>query len=176
MLIHYGLGIDKLTRNVAYSQGGLDGAGNIVDGSSVSGKMITPFDIFFNRIAILDVNFFNLSDDGSVIANIRNSVAAWYYVMRLIAAAILLCVLIYVGIRMAISTIASDKAAYKKMLVDWICSLGQFIEAKSADVNINVLNCDKAQKELGWRAKISLDIGVEKMTKYWNEETKEFQF
>ncbi|MBR3834613.1 MAG: NAD-dependent epimerase/dehydratase family protein [Lachnospiraceae bacterium] len=52
----------------------------------------------------------------------------------------------------------------------------QFIEAKSADVNINVLNCDKAQKELGWRAKISLDIGVEKMTKYWNEETKEFQF
>lgn len=123
MPLHYGWGIDVLTREVAYSQGGVDEAGNIVDGSLISSEMITPFDIFFNKIAILDVNFFNLMDDGSVIANIRNSVAAWYYVMRLVAAAILLCVLIYVGIRMAISTIASDKAAYKKMLVDWICSL-----------------------------------------------------
>ena len=44
-------------------------------------------------------------------------------IIGLIVLSILLCVLIYVGIRMAISTVASDKAAYKKMLVDWACSL-----------------------------------------------------
>lgn len=118
-----GYAIDTLTRNVAESQGCIDANGNIVDGTFINVEMITPFDIFFNKIALIDVNFFNILNDGSIISNIRNSIAGWYYVMRMIAASILLCVLIYVGIRMAISTVASDKAAYKKMLVDWVCSL-----------------------------------------------------
>ena len=53
----------------------------------------------------------------------RLTISGWYYVMRTIAAAILLCILIYVGIRMALSTIAEDKAKYKKMLFDWVVSL-----------------------------------------------------
>ena len=96
---------------------------NIVEGTYYNIEMLTPFDIFFNRVAILDVNFFNVDTSNDIITTMRNSIAGWYYVMRMIAAAILLCILIYVGIRMAITTIASDKAAYKKMLVDWICSL-----------------------------------------------------
>ena len=117
-----GWAIDTLTRNVAYSQGSVVN-GVIEPDTFINDGMITPFDIFFNKIALLDVNFFNISTKSTIINNIRNSIAGWYYVMRMIAAAILLCVLIYVGIRMAISTIASDKAAYKKMLVDWVCSL-----------------------------------------------------
>ena len=31
---------------------------------------------------------------------------------------------LYVGIRMAISSVAEEKAKYKKMLVDWVVSLG----------------------------------------------------
>ena len=115
-----GYAMNSVTALVAYSQGSIDDQGNITTDISF---LITPFDIFFNKVALLDVNFFNIPGDGSVISNIRSAVAGWYYVMRAIAAAILLCVLIYVGIRMAISTIASDKAAYKKMLVDWVCSL-----------------------------------------------------
>lgn len=118
-----GYAIDTLTKGVAESQGSVDANGNIVEGTFINNGMITPFDIFFNKIALIDVNFFNIQNDGSIISNIRTSIAGWYYVMRTIAAAILLCILIYVGIRMAISTIASDKAAYKKMLVDWVCSL-----------------------------------------------------
>lgn len=118
-----GMAIEAVTKEVAYSQGSVDANGNIVPGTFLNDGMITPFDIFFNKIALIDVNFFNILNDGTIISNIRNSIAGWYYVMRMIAAAILLCVLIYVGIRMAISTIASDKAAYKKMLVDWVCSL-----------------------------------------------------
>lgn len=118
--------IDGVTTNVALLEGYVDANGNIVETNPYGAdefKTLTPFHILFNKIALLDVNFFNILDNGSVVSNIRNSIAGWYYVMRMIAAAILLCVLIYVGIRMAITTIASDKAAYKKMLVDWVCSL-----------------------------------------------------
>lgn len=122
-LIAVGIGfaIEIVTTLVAYTEGTIDSSGNIdPDGSK---DIITPFDILFNKVAIVDIDFFDIKDDDTVIYNIRRSVAGWYYVMRMIAAAILLCVLIYVGIRMAISTIASDQARYKKMLVDWVCSL-----------------------------------------------------
>ena len=46
----------------------------------------------------------------------------WYYSLRNLAAVILLGILIYVGIRMAISTVASDEAKYKKMFKDWVVS------------------------------------------------------
>lgn len=83
----------------------------------------TPFDIFFNKYKLFDVNFFDITTEDNIINNIRTQVAQWFYTFRTIAAAILLVVLIYVGIRMAISTIAEEKAKYKKMLFDWCCSL-----------------------------------------------------
>ena len=89
---------------------------------------ITPFDILFNKVKVVDINFFDITDatgteEGAIVNKIRKGVAKWYYAMRNIAASILLCILIYVGIRMAISTVASDRAMYKRMLVDWVCSL-----------------------------------------------------
>lgn len=76
-------------------------------------------DILFNEVPILSVNFF-ATIDNSVVANIRTNIAIWYYALRNIAIVISLVVLIYIGIRMAISTIAEDKAKYKKMLIDWV--------------------------------------------------------
>ena len=91
------------------------------DGSSY----LTPFDIFFNTYKILDINFFDLNDldTNSFIYKFRTSVAYWFYTLRFISSAILLCILVYVGIKMAISSVADDKAKYKKMLIDWCCSL-----------------------------------------------------
>lgn len=94
----------------------------------------------FGEIAIFDVNYFNISEpyqytigtgdyeqtftsDADMILSLRKSVAKYYYILRLIAIAIALLVLIYVGIRMAISTIADDKAKYKKMLIGWVESM-----------------------------------------------------
>lgn len=54
---------------------------------------------------------------------IRKSVARWYYIVEIIALAIGLVTLIYIGIRMAVSTVATDKAKYKKMLVSWVQSI-----------------------------------------------------
>ncbi len=50
-----------------------------------------------------------------------------------------------------------------------------FMDAKSADVNVNVLDCSKAKKELGWEAKMSLPVGVDKMAGFWDEDTQKFQ-
>lgn len=55
-----------------------------------------------------------------VVVQIKNLVSMWYYIIRLIALAAMLVVLIAIGIKMAVSTIASDKAVYKRMLVDWV--------------------------------------------------------
>ncbi len=99
-----------------------------------AGKLMTPFDIFFNKYNLLDVNFFDIEEldfwesiwkgigKDNIIKNLRISVASWYYLFRNIAGIILLCVLIYIGIRMAISSVAEEKAKYQKMLYDWICS------------------------------------------------------
>lgn len=84
---------------------------------------VTPYEIFFNEISITDINFFNFTDGGKVSTLFREEVAKWFYFVRTVAVAILLVVLVYVGIRMAISLFADDKAKYKKMLVDWFMSL-----------------------------------------------------
>ena len=76
----------------------------------------------FSGLDFTDINFFDLGGGGAI-SSFRTAVAQWYYIMRLISVAILLVILIYVGIRMAISTIASEQAKYKQMLIDWITSL-----------------------------------------------------
>lgn len=132
-----GYAINALTANIAY----VDGATS----DSVNTHFITPFDIFFNKVKLFDINFFDITNDGSIISQIRSSVAGWYYVMRTLATAILLVILIYVGIRMAISTVASDRAMYKKMLIDWTASLAiifvlQYIMIFTISANDAIVN------------------------------------
>ena len=54
---------------------------------------------------------------------LKDRIINFYYIIRNISIALILFILIYVGIRMAISTLATDKAKYKKRLVDWVTSL-----------------------------------------------------
>ncbi len=87
----------------------------------------------FNEIGLFNIDYFDFSDTyevgentvyiPSAIIDIKESVASWFYICRIIAMVIGLGVLIYVGIRMAISTVASDKAVYKKMLISWVESM-----------------------------------------------------
>ena len=118
MIVGLSFVINIVTANMASSTGVNYGNADILN-------VITPFDIFFNKYKLLDINFFDIEGAPalSVTRTMRLTISGWYYVMRTIAAAILLCILIYVGIRMALSTIAEDKAKYKKMLFDWVVSL-----------------------------------------------------
>lgn len=57
--------------------------------------------------------------DKPLIIQIKDQVAIWYTIIRLMALVGMLGVLVYVGIQIAIST-AIKKATYKRMLVDWV--------------------------------------------------------
>ena len=88
-----------------------------------SGASLSVQDIIFNKVKITDINFFDIDGADGVIKTIRENVAAWYVGVRNLASVVLVIILIYVGIRMAISTIAEEKAKYKKMLIDWFTSM-----------------------------------------------------
>ena len=51
---------------------------------------------------------------------LKETIAKWYYVLRNIAIVGLMLVLLYVGIRILLSSISSEKAKYKQMLSDWV--------------------------------------------------------
>lgn len=59
----------------------------------------------------------------STAKELRNTISSWYVVLRDLSLVSLLSVLVYVGIRIIISSTAQDKAKYKQMLVDWIVAI-----------------------------------------------------
>lgn len=90
----------------------------------------TPEAIFGNEVPALDVNFINPRDWGnqdqnehSVTQDLHETIANWYVALRNLALVALLSVLLYVGIRIVISSTASDKAKYKQMLMDWLVAV-----------------------------------------------------
>ena len=84
---------------------------------------VTPFEVFFNKVTLTNPNFFDTADADSASAKFRENVAYWYYSVRAIALGALLVVGVYVGIRMALSTLSEDKAKYKRMLTDYVMSI-----------------------------------------------------
>lgn len=99
-----------------------------VGSSTVS--VVTLESILFNELPLTDINIFSLTTTANgvevskTITNIRQEVANWYYAFRNLAIVFSLLMLIYTGIRMAISNIAEKKANYKQMLFNWIISIG----------------------------------------------------
>lgn len=100
--------------------------------SNTSNNWVTFYHVFFNKLGVTDINIFeyrwgsqmaNQFDENSTFGKLRTNIASWYYGIRNFAAIILLVVLIYVGIRMAISTVAEEEAKYKTMLKDWFVAL-----------------------------------------------------
>ena len=97
----------------------------------------TPEAIFSNEVPALDVNFVNPKDwtqvdgviDGdamnekSITRALHSTIANWYIALRNLAIVALLSILLYVGIRIVISSTASDKSKYKQMLMDWLIAL-----------------------------------------------------
>ena len=92
-----------------------------LDGSSMQG-LVTPDDIIFNQVGLTNINFFDFTNGGSIVLEIRQNVATWYYALRSLAVAILLAVLVFIGIRLAITSVASERAKYMDMLKNWAVS------------------------------------------------------
>ena len=87
----------------------------------------SPEQIFSDNVAGLDINFINPNKyDGqyeSAASKLQPAIASWYVALRNLTVVGLLSVLVYVGIRMIISSNAGDKAKYKQMLMDWVIAL-----------------------------------------------------
>lgn len=87
----------------------------------------TPEAIFSNKVPALDVNFINPSikgnDERNVAVNLQPIIASWYVAIRTMSIVGLLSVLVYLGIRMLLSSLAADRAKYKQMLFDWVVAI-----------------------------------------------------
>lgn len=109
---------------------------------------VTADKIFGNEIPVFDVDFFNpqgeeitLNDgtkswgkivtlpDGTEIPvestayKMQSTIAKWYTKLRDISVVALLSILVYIGIRMLLSSTSNDKAKYKQMILDWVTAL-----------------------------------------------------
>lgn len=108
---------------------GLVGQGII---SAIGGDIdVTLKSIIFNEVPIATASFFSDSKligtdvdiTATAFSGIFDNITQIYYVIRNFSIAALLFVLLYIGIRMTISTVASEEAKYKKMLINWGVSL-----------------------------------------------------
>lgn len=77
-----------------------------------------------------DGNSSNKEENNIIVTSANNSafelrsvVAKWYYAIRNIAIIGLMLVLVYVGIRIMISTTAAEKSKYKQFLGDWVIAM-----------------------------------------------------
>lgn len=82
---------------------------------------------FMFLIIILIVSIlphFSFAAEGiNTVLILKEAIATWYYLIRTISIAIMLLVLIFIGIKMATTTIASDKAFFQRMLFDWVAGM-----------------------------------------------------
>ena len=77
--------------------------------------------LVFNKIDFFKIDFFTSEASDSNLGSIlKNNIAGFFYGIRNIGIVANLAVLIYAGIRIAIASIAIEKAKYKKMLMGWV--------------------------------------------------------
>ena len=87
--------------------------------------------IFAGKVPAFDINFISPNDysgdkekqELSIAYQISQVISEWYAALRNLAIVILLCVLVYTGIRIVISSSADDKAKYKQRIMDWIVAM-----------------------------------------------------
>lgn len=98
---------------------------------------------------------------------LQGIISKWYKALRLIALVGLMSVLVYVGIRIILSSTGQEKAKYKKMLGDWlvaICILFvlQYIMVFIVQITSNLINIfPNTISEFGGRDKLISDLRQE---------------
>lgn len=125
---------------------------------------ISPEEIFSGEILLFDVNFFNpkpettkfldenhelIKQKSSAVA-LQGIVSKWYLTIRNFSIVALLSILVYIGIRIIISSTAQDKAKYKQRLLDWLiamCMLFFLHYIMSFAVTVTELITDSLAKE-----------------------------
>ena len=105
---------------------------NFTSSHEIPMTLYSPEAIFSNKIRAFSIDFISEPTEeenigghevqSSIATDLRDNIANWYKTLRMLAAACMLPILIYVGIRIIISS-ASEKAKYKQMLMDWLVAM-----------------------------------------------------
>ena len=61
--------------------------------------------------------------ENSLVMILKRAIAGWYYIFRAISFMLMLIILVYIGIKLAISSATKDKAFYKRVLMDWVVGM-----------------------------------------------------
>ncbi len=97
---------------------------SVVNSQQIEGTGTLEFtiqDLLEGKYDMFNIDFFsNVNETRKVKGMLAQTVVVWYSAVRNLAIGITLLVLVYVGIRMAISTVADEKARYQKMLIAWV--------------------------------------------------------
>ncbi len=97
---------------------------SVVNSQQIEGTGTLEFtiqDLLEGKYDMFSIDFFsNVNETRKVKGMLSQTIVVWYSAVRNLAIGITLLVLVYVGIRMAISTVADEKARYQKMLIAWI--------------------------------------------------------
>lgn len=123
-------GSDEFTSVGLGLRGGYDKNGRLYN------FIVTPYDIFssgsyeekngtyYTKLGLLDINFFAdrpITSDTWVSSQILAPVIGNVYKsLRNLAMVLMLIVVLYIGIKIMISSIAAQQAKYKQLLVDWL--------------------------------------------------------
>lgn len=94
--------------------------------SGISNGLAFPFpdQIVFNGIAMLDPNFINPNDKSTAIVNIMSdTVQKMYYSFFTLAGTVFVLAAVIIGIKLAFSSLASEKAQYKDAIKHWLTGL-----------------------------------------------------
>lgn len=93
------------------------------DAFSIQNLLMGKYDLFdINIFVTSSSNSTSTSGQGEASFNavIKEGVTTWYGTIRNIAIIASFVVLLYIGLRMATSTLVADRVKYKKMLIAWV--------------------------------------------------------
>lgn len=95
---------------------------NVTYYATVKGTVSTSAGITVGSITVV---LYTNGSEGAPALNdtaftLKPTIAKWYYALRTLAIVVMLLILVYIGIRIMTSSIASEKSKYKNMLVDWV--------------------------------------------------------
>ena len=99
--------------------------GGAVDSPAGDGRAVSNM-YNYTKIYAVDTEKASLEvkdTNKSIAQTLKPTIATWYRILRNIALVAMLSILVYIGIRIVLSTTAENKAKYKQFLVDWAVGL-----------------------------------------------------
>ena len=115
-----------------------------------------PDTVIFNKMPLFDANFIN-PDSSSPLFAVKSVVSGIYFSFEIIAVTAFVIIAMIIGIKLALSTIASQKAQYKKAVSAWVTGVVLVLSLHWILAGIFVVNetivqkiYDLSQLDSGW--------------------------